>query len=139
MARPHTLDMDPERVEIFAKNIAEGVPNKKNAEAMGVSIATVVEWKKREDVQRLVTRMMRERSNRIRAKTDTAILAKLEGDKPLDIYALLKIRAEFSTDDDGDDTPDGTALLTKLMERASHDPALARALKEALGDDRTGD
>lgn len=138
MPRPHTLDQDPERIELLAQLIAEAVPRAKMAEAMGVAESTISEWKKDERVQKAATKIMRERANKVRAHTDTRILKILESQKELTPDVLLRIRAEFSDGVMDDNSGDGMGVLMALMKQADKDPVLARALERAMAAEHVG-
>lgn len=133
MGRPHTLLNDPQRLEAFAAMVGDAVTRAKMAEEFGVAESTITEWKKLEAVQKAVTRYMRQRSNSVRAHTDTRIIKMLESGKELSVKQLLEIRSEFSdglTDGEGGDSE----LIAKLMEAAAKSPVLAREMQRVLGD-----
>lgn len=139
MGRPHTLDQNPDLVEQLAQLLAEGVPMHDIETTLGISKFTRQQWMKRDDVRRAWTKIIQDRANRVRSKTDTAILKVLESDKELSVTQLLAIRDSFAADVPADDGgAGGTELVTKLMEAAAKDPVLARRLQGVLSDDNTG-
>jgi hypothetical protein len=140
MGRPHTLDQNPDLVQELAQLLAEGVPMKDIEATLGISKFTRQEWMKREDVRRAWTKLIQDRANRVRSKTDTKILKILESDKELSVTQLLAIRDSFAADvpaDAGDGG--GVEVITRVMEAAAKDPVLARRLQGVLSDDQSGD
>lgn len=132
MARISLLDQDPERIELLAELSYLATPRPEIAKAMGVSPDTITNWRKDERVQKKITQLMRERANRIRAHTDTRIEQMLREGKDLSTDQLLRIRNEFTADLPAELPSDGASVLAELMEAASKDPLLARALAKAL-------
>lgn len=133
MGRPHTLDQDPERIDILANMVADGATQQMICDAFGISDRnTVAAWKKRPDVQAKVTALIRQRSNDILARTDTAIKARLdeaasEGGKPVPLPDLLQIRRTYAGEKLTIDTAGDSARATEeLMAMLADDPEKAQ-------------
>lgn len=130
--RPGILDKDPARIPLLAEMIADGVKNADIAATFGVHKDTISEWKKRADVQQLVTTMMQRRANSILSQTDTAIQKKLEeardSGKSLPIELLLKVRQTFAGERiTVDTTGDRAGAVGEALLAMSENPELAAA------------
>lgn len=89
---------------------AAGISRPDIAGVFGVSKHTITQWLKREDVQLLITAVIRQRANRIMRSTDAEIAGRLENEEArarLDLKDLIAIRREFS-DKTGRGVPGGT-------------------------------
>jgi len=122
------------KVEEFVERLASGASQPAIAEAMQVSVRTIREWKKREDVQKLLTKTLRERVNRVRSLTDAELVKRLENAErrgKLSVDQLLKIQSSFPLDV-ADDSSDAASVIKQLMEAAAGNPELAKALRDVL-------
>lgn len=131
------LDEDPTRVETVAKLLATGATREKVCEVMGITdLKTVTEWRKRPDVQAAITKVIRERENRVLSLTDTQIVKKLEalGDK-IDLETLLKVRREFAGATINLKDGDQAGALEELVAAMHKNPALALAVQGAVAGD----
>lgn len=142
MSRVSPLDRNPEYKDILAQMLGNGIPYRIIAEHFDVHLDTVGVWKKRPDIQALVTKYIQERANAILAHTDTAIQKRLEqssqpGGKPIPVEVLLRIRQTYAADrppeDAGDEKP---AALEEMLLALHTNPDLAKQLGfEAKPDD----
>jgi hypothetical protein len=98
MGRPHTLDADPERLDLFVEMLAEGCTRQQIADAFGSGKRQITEWKKRPDVQAKLIALIRERANGILSHTDTRIQKLLESGKEIPTRDLLEIRRTYATE-----------------------------------------
>jgi hypothetical protein len=122
------------KIDEFVEHLASGATQPTIAEAMGVSTRLIRDWKKREDVQQRLTKVLRERVNRVRSLTDAELVKRLENAErrgKLSVDQLLKIQAA-SPLDEADDKGDAASILKGLMEAAAGNPDLARALQDVL-------
>jgi len=124
------IDANPELKDTLAELTADNVSQKKIAEIMGVKDrGTVAEWQRRPEIQVRVTRLIRERANRILGRTTKKIEGILDGDKKISLENLLKIHREFAgqtlkIETDGD----ATKALEELFLLADDDEAFAAAV-----------
>jgi len=124
------IDEYPELKDTLAELTAEGASQTAIAEAMGVKDrGTIAAWQKRPEIQARVTRLIRERSNRILSQTTKRIEGILNSGKNLSLENLLKIQREFGGQlikiDDGGDP---AKALEEIFLAAHDDEALAEGL-----------
>lgn len=134
------LDQDPERKRELAMLFADAVKHADIAEVFNVHIDTIGEWKKRADVQSLITKIIADRANNILSHTDTAILKRLEqarepGGKGISMETLLRVRQTFAGEKVALDIKgDASTAMRELMMQLHDHPELAALLGEANSD-----
>lgn len=141
MGRPTQMS-DPEARRQLAELLSRGETRENIAEVFGVHKDTITEWRKRADVQALVSKFVEERSNRILSKVDNKLEGILSQVDKLSLEDLLKIRREFAAaKSETTIRVDSAGALEDLMEQVAADPALAAALLGTTADaaDHTGD
>jgi transposase len=123
---------DKDQREALARLYADGKTRKEIAAHFDVHPDTVTTWLQREEVQGLISRFIRERTNRVLRHTDSRIEGYLHAEKDIDIDTLLKIRKEFHSDGQVESTADKTAeQVAELMKELRADPEKAKRLRES--------
>lgn len=125
---------EPEKRELCAQMMADGNTRDQIAAAFGVNKDTISDWRKRADVQALISKIINDRSNRILSVIDNKIEGYLSQADKLGLDDLIKIRKEFAaTKTETVIRVDQAGALEDLITRANSDPAFAAAL-DALPD-----
>lgn len=133
MTRHSILDEDTDRIQRLAELLAEGIKRDDIAEVFGVHRDTISEWRKRADVQQLMSKIIDDRAKRILSHTDTRIVKKLEEGSTIPMRELLEIRRTFAGEKVNLDVAgDRGAAITDLLAAVNADPELAKRLAEQL-------
>lgn len=131
---------DPEQRERLALLLSRGETRERVAEVFGVNKDTITEWRKRADVQALITKFIEERSNRILSKVDNKLEGILSQVDKLSLEDLLKIRREFAAaKSETVIKVDQAGALEDLIAKTIADPELAEKLLGMSADEQTGD
>src|SRR4051812_1084635 len=90
---------DPDFLQQVAECFAAGMTREDMAAALNVgSLVTITRWRRDARVKDAVRKILQERVQRVVAKTDAEISARLSDPSGLTIKELLEIRKEFATD-----------------------------------------
>jgi transposase-like protein len=128
-----SLQDSPERQDALAEMLANGDSRATIAEAFGINVDTVTEWRKRPEIAARVKKINDDRAQRIVSLTDAKLIARLEGPKAGEIptETLLKIRQTVGgTLVKTEQTGDAAAAAAELFQAAHDDPELAEALRK---------
>jgi len=106
--RPHGLNEEGVR-EQLADLMVRGMNAPEIAEVLGKHPDTILTWRKDEEVQTLVARKRRERVNRFVSKIDTELENRLEHPEKLSVAELVKIRQSLMPRAAGSERPDPSA------------------------------
>lgn len=129
------IDSNPELKSVLAELTADGVSQQDIAHTMGVKDrGTVAAWQKRPEIQQMVSKIIRERANRILSHTTVAIEKLLTNpNAKFDLETLLKVYEKFhGTTININDKPDAAKALEEMFLAAHSNPELAQALSDLL-------
>lgn len=128
-----------QRRDELAELLADARPRAVIAEHFGVSVDTITEWRKREDIQVRVNRLTRDRANRILSHTDSRIMGKLESGAEVPMKDLLEIRRTYAGAAPPDAPGDKAAAAAELLKALHSDPELAARFAATMSGDADPD
>jgi transposase len=121
---------DAEFCQLVAEAYTSGMSSEAMAEELDCHRDTVYQWIKDPRVQIYITRLTRERVNRITRKVDSEIEGRLSHVSNMKIDELLKIRKEYlerTMKTQGE--VDSAATTNEVAEAMDQNPDLAEALR----------